>query len=262
MAILQIPINPALPSFTQETALDGRTYRLTFRWSEREGAWYLTMETSEGALILGGLKMTAGAPLLRFSVDRATRPLGELILVDPTGEHDTPGRNALGTETALVYLDASEASPAATGTVIQLGSFIVHAEMRQKTAAATAFAATGAWGKIAGVFESGILDGFTLDDGRLIYTGAETRTFLLVANFGISTSIVAGATVTTGLSKGGTDPTAEQAQDLVLADNTDAKVGGLNQLVSLKTNEYLELWGSSDATGDVTWDKAIVTVIG
>ena len=40
------------------------------------------------------------------------------------------------------------------------------------------------------------------------------------------------------------------------------KVGGLNQLVSLKTNEYLELWGSSDATGDVTWDKAIVTVIG
>ena len=220
------------------------------------------METSEGALILGGLKMTAGAPLLRFSVDRATRPLGELILVDPTGEHDTPGRNALGTETALVYLDASEASPAATGTVIQLGSFIVHAEMRQKTAAATAFAATGAWGKIAGVFESGILDGFTLDDGRLIYTGAETRTFLLVANFGISTSIVAGATVTTGLSKGGTDPTAEQAQDLVLADNTDAKVGGLNQLVSLKTNEYLELWGSSDATGDVTWDKAIVTVIG
>lgn len=262
MATLKIPIDPVLPSFTQETSLDGRTYRMTFRWNAREGAWYLTLETAEGVLILSSLKLTSGAPLLRHSVDRDLRPLGELILLDPTGDNSTPGRDALGTETALIYLDEEETLPPTAGVVIELGSFIVHAEMRQKTPAATSFAAVDTWGKIGGVFEEGILNGFTLDDGRLIYTGTEDRTFLIVANFGISTAIVAGATVTTGLSKGGTDPTAEQTRANVLADNTDAATGGINLLVALKTNEYLELWGQSAAAGDVTWGSASVTVIG
>lgn len=100
--ILTIPIALADPSFVQETALDGRTYRLLFRWNSREGFWYLTLSDLDDVPIAASLKLVPGAALLRHVTDFDRRPPGELFMVG------TPGRDTLGTEAVLTYLDAAE----------------------------------------------------------------------------------------------------------------------------------------------------------
>jgi hypothetical protein len=99
--IVEIP--PALSerAFTQETLLDGTTYRLTFRWNVREGAWYLDLLTAEDVLIAGGLKLVGGAFLLRH-ITGAVRPPGELWV------EGIPTETNLGTEAVLLYLDEDE----------------------------------------------------------------------------------------------------------------------------------------------------------
>ena len=102
--IVEIP--PALPNehrFTQETALDGTTYRLTFRWSVREQEWYLDIADTDETVLAGGLKLVEGAFLLRHIVG-TTRPPGELYVVGVATETN------LGQGAVLLYLDEDEVS--------------------------------------------------------------------------------------------------------------------------------------------------------
>lgn len=100
--ILEIP--PAIDalSFVQETALDGTTYRLTFRWNAREGVWYLMVASIEDAVIAAPRKLVPGAFLLRHIVEGG--PRGLLLVVG------TPGEDDLGTGGVLVYMDENEIS--------------------------------------------------------------------------------------------------------------------------------------------------------
>lgn len=106
--MIEITIDPTPISFIQEVELEGKVYRLEFRWNAREGCWYLTMKTSEDAVILGSRKMVVGTPLLRQTVDIDARPFGELVLVDPSDTIDTPGREELGNQVRLVYITEAE----------------------------------------------------------------------------------------------------------------------------------------------------------
>ena len=101
--IYEIPITVTGPSWTQETALDGRKYLLTFRWNAREACWYLSLSDINNVSILAGLKLIDGASLLRHGVG-VDRPPGEILcLGDPTYDN-------LGTDVRVVYMDASEIS--------------------------------------------------------------------------------------------------------------------------------------------------------
>lgn len=95
----EIPTTHAGPAWVQETALDGRTYRLTFRWNTREGAWYLTLADTDDAALAGSMKLVDGVFLLRHIVG-TTRPPGELLCArTPTLDDITLGG-------VLYYLDA------------------------------------------------------------------------------------------------------------------------------------------------------------
>jgi hypothetical protein len=100
--IYEIPITPTDPSFIQEVTLDGTTYRLTFRWNDRESKWYLTLTDLDDVVIVASMALVSGASLLRHVVDYTIRPPGELILV---GVAD---RDNLGTDAVLIYADAEE----------------------------------------------------------------------------------------------------------------------------------------------------------
>lgn len=100
--ILAVPITPTHSSFVQETALDGTTYQLLFRWNAREEVWYLTISDMDDVVLAAGLKLVSGAALLRHLTDFDTRPPGELFF------DGVATRDNLGTEARLIYLDAAE----------------------------------------------------------------------------------------------------------------------------------------------------------
>ena len=107
-----IPCTPAGQSrWTQLSALDGVTYQLTFRWSQRDGRWLLDVADDEGTALRSCLAPNTNAPLLRGCIAEG-RPAGELLIVDTTGANDLdPGFDDLGAPGArfvLMYVTAAE----------------------------------------------------------------------------------------------------------------------------------------------------------
>jgi hypothetical protein len=92
-----IPCTPSgQAAWTQVTALDGVSFILTFRWSQREGHWTLDLADADGVPIRSGMLLVAGAVLLAGCLD-SRRPAGEIVVVDTTGAEDVdPGFSDLG----------------------------------------------------------------------------------------------------------------------------------------------------------------------
>lgn len=109
MSAFFIPCVPAGQSeWTQVTALDGRSYQITFRWSQRDGHWYLDLADATGSPIRSGMLLGAGARLLTGCLD-TRRPPGELVVVDTAGTLDVdPGFADLGERFLVAYADAAE----------------------------------------------------------------------------------------------------------------------------------------------------------
>jgi hypothetical protein len=101
VSVLEIPTESPAESWTQETALDGRTYRLTFRWNTREGYWYLHIADTDDLMIASSLKLVPGALLLRHCVDYGRRPPGEIIVLG------TPNRDTLQNGGFVFYNEAT-----------------------------------------------------------------------------------------------------------------------------------------------------------
>lgn len=107
--IQEIPLTSVDPIFRITTPLDGGTYVLDITWHDRPGYWYLDLyvqSDTDPVPVLLGQKLVRGAPLLQGVVADG-RPVGELLITDPSGGDD-PGRYDLGTRCRLVYLDAEE----------------------------------------------------------------------------------------------------------------------------------------------------------
>ncbi len=107
-----VPCTPAgVSSWSQITALDGVSFVLTFRWSQRDGRWLLDIADAEGVAVRVGCPLNTGVPLLRGCVS-TRRPAGELIVVDSTGANDADPSFAdlgdPGARFALMYVTAVE----------------------------------------------------------------------------------------------------------------------------------------------------------
>lgn len=109
MSMFFVPCSPAGQAhWTQVTALDGRSYQLTFRWSQRDGHWYLDLADATGVPIRSGMLLGAGALPLKDCLD-TRRPPGELVVVDTAGALDVdPGFADLGERFLVAYADAAE----------------------------------------------------------------------------------------------------------------------------------------------------------
>jgi hypothetical protein len=104
--ILTIPVARAAPNQSQITTLDGRAFRLTFKWNARIGRWFLDMETSGGTSILAGKAVVLGADLLRQVRWNPEAPPGALIAVDFQAGGQEAGLETLGERVRLLYFTA------------------------------------------------------------------------------------------------------------------------------------------------------------
>lgn len=102
-----IPLVHDRPHYTQQVELDGSTFGLELQWNFREEAWYLSLADSEGQVIVAGVKLVVGFPLMTRSKD-ARMPRGLFQAQDTTGGSADPGFADLGARVQLYYFAAGE----------------------------------------------------------------------------------------------------------------------------------------------------------
>ncbi|NMK48056.1 hypothetical protein [Achromobacter sp. Bel] len=104
--MVQIPIPDANDSLT-EVELDGATYFLRLSWNSEAEFWALSIENAYNELIVAGIAVVPGSPLLA-AYRHLTVPAGELVALAPD-RRDVISRGALPSgEVALIYVDAQE----------------------------------------------------------------------------------------------------------------------------------------------------------
>lgn len=107
MASVLVPVRNDAPAYSMRVDLSSVEFLLTFKFNERDSAWFLSVFDSLGAAIVEGVKVTLGIPLLRGIAD-ARRPAGDLIAVDTTNAHaEAEALADLGDRVLLVYSEAS-----------------------------------------------------------------------------------------------------------------------------------------------------------
>lgn len=120
-----------LPTFTEYGAfkylidLDGVRYLLRYWWSSRNTSWYLSVYTSDGELIAGGMRLNLGKLIfLRDGVVDERLPPGKIALIDRSGEgRDIETQTELGERVAIIYATEEEidsVKPDATATAPEL----------------------------------------------------------------------------------------------------------------------------------------------
>lgn len=104
--MIQIPIPDVNDSLT-EVELDGATFFLRLSWNSEADLWALSIENAYNELIVAGIVVLPGSPLLA-GYRHLTVPAGELVALAPD-RRDTISRHALPSgEVALIYVEAQE----------------------------------------------------------------------------------------------------------------------------------------------------------
>jgi hypothetical protein len=107
MATRVIPIEPGEANQRLQVELDGLVFGLLLQWNDRDDAWWLSIATESGDLIVSGIRVIANTPLLRQFVGEAM-PEGELTAIDTRSPpSDPPGLDELGDVVLLVYEEAT-----------------------------------------------------------------------------------------------------------------------------------------------------------
>lgn len=84
------------PFYTLRTRLDGSDYTLSFTYSVRAERFYLDLYDSEDVLLVAGLKLVTGVPLLHYYHHIEGVPPGEIIVTSTTQDTNSPSLLELG----------------------------------------------------------------------------------------------------------------------------------------------------------------------
>lgn len=121
------------------------------------------------------------------------------------------------------------------------------------SAIATSIAVAGTYQKAAGTTTIGDYSGMDMPvTGRLRHTGTVSKPFMVHAN--LSVTVSSDAKVTLALAKNGVVD-ANTAVEHEIAAASDPVAFGLNDIVSLDENDYVEVWATADDTVNVTVTK-------
>lgn len=93
------------PLVTQQSDLDGVTYSMRFRWSERSLVWHLDLRTLDDEPIALSVALVTAWPLLARVVS-PIRPPGELVLLDLVGPAEPATLEGFGDRWVLFYAEA------------------------------------------------------------------------------------------------------------------------------------------------------------
>lgn len=103
MADFQLPVDSTFASFTQQFDLEGETFTFEFRWSERDGAWYLSVRDDDDAYVFAGEKILASWQLGKSQ----STILGTLLTMDEERSGVPPTRYELGNRVKLYYRESA-----------------------------------------------------------------------------------------------------------------------------------------------------------
>ena len=111
MSVLFVPTSSD-PFYDQITSFEGVDYLLTFRYNQREDAWYLSIATAaDGVSQIEGIKLVTNWPLLAKRRAGRTLPPGDFLVVTNDDTNDAPpGLSELGEglRCELTYFTADE----------------------------------------------------------------------------------------------------------------------------------------------------------
>ena len=105
--MIEIVIEQITPRFSQEVELDGRTYRFTFEWNDRDASWTFNLADVDGVEHLQGVRVSVGLPLIARFRNPALPP-GILEAIDTTDSNLDPLYGDLGSRVALVYTPVAD----------------------------------------------------------------------------------------------------------------------------------------------------------
>lgn len=108
MATVNVPTRTSPLEYREQVTLDGIVFTLLFTYNLREDFWYLDLLDSSDVPVKQGIKLVTGFSLLRLVADTTIRPPGGLVAVDPTGQDREPGRETLGTDSILIYIEEAD----------------------------------------------------------------------------------------------------------------------------------------------------------
>jgi len=97
-------------------------------------------------------------------------------------------------------------------------------------------------------YTAGYLEGFTESNGRLTYTGTVTDHIIIICDLTIHSGETAQRVQFRIAINGSTLQGSNQSTDFT-ATTLDASIG-LNWIGELETNDYIEIFGTSDTNGD------------
>lgn len=122
--MIAVPTTPEFPDYEEVVDLGGTVYSLRFVWNDRDASWFLTVETTAGAVLVSGAKIRARWPVLaRFRDPRL--PAGQIVAVQSStrpGVPAEPGRLDLGADYALVFATTAEVATLPEADVLSLAS--------------------------------------------------------------------------------------------------------------------------------------------
>jgi hypothetical protein len=100
------------PAFRFRTRLEGEFWAFRLVWNTRVHAWFLDVISADGVDLVTGLRIAEGLDLLGAFSD-TTLPPGQLFVVDDSGLHRDPPRNAWTEGWRLKYRPTSDVQAAA-----------------------------------------------------------------------------------------------------------------------------------------------------
>jgi len=105
MANLELPVTSDVPSYQFSVDLDGRNYKMKFRYNLRQLRWiWDILDTDENDILVGIPLLTNIGLNMRFN--KESMPPGRFILIDEGGEDKDAERDDLGSRVKMLYIEA------------------------------------------------------------------------------------------------------------------------------------------------------------
>lgn len=106
-----------LASYIEVVTIDSIAYTLSFNFNTRDNSWFMSIATSNGDIIVSGIKILPGVNLTGRFKDARLPITGDFICVNITDSITPPGRNDLLEEIQIWFLSKEEISNLSDGFV-------------------------------------------------------------------------------------------------------------------------------------------------
>lgn len=104
---LILPVSQEGAHFAFRAEIEGITYSFTWRWNDRDGAWFLDLGDGSGVAIISGIKIVINLLLLGGATSKLL-PTGDFVAFDTAGKGLDAGFEDLGRRVQVYYFTRAE----------------------------------------------------------------------------------------------------------------------------------------------------------